>query len=211
MEIVKLLIYHYWMPEYIRFNERKFYAYKALYTSKGTIMKRIAHLFFLFDVGGVEKNIANLSSRLSEEGYNVKILISHRIGMMASQLHPDVELILLPQREKMASLIKLLHGIDICHIHSINENPFFAWACNMANVPAILNSIESSVQYPYTAYCDFVICPSTFLKYKQSRIQHIQVIPNGVAFQKTSSKIRKPGGKSFWQKCADRKKKYFLV
>ncbi len=142
-------------------------------------MANITHVFFLLDFGGVERNIVNLSNAMVEEGHTVRVIISHRMGRMANLLHSDVETFILPPQRKLAALIDLLKFSELCHLHSNNLNPFFIWAASLANVPVIVNTIESSVQFPYSAYCDYLICPSYYIRTMQSRIRHIQVIYNG--------------------------------
>ncbi|MDQ7062686.1 MAG: glycosyltransferase [candidate division KSB1 bacterium] len=142
---------------------------------------KIAHLFFLMDYGGVERNILNLCNASIDQGHEIKVIISHRLGHMANLLPPEVELILLPPSGKMVSLIHHLKKVNVCHVHSTNFNPFFIWAASIADVPILVNSVEASIQYPFSAYCDFIVCPSYFVRNLQSRMTQIRVIYNGVA------------------------------
>ncbi|RME00147.1 MAG: glycosyltransferase, partial [Calditrichaeota bacterium] len=142
---------------------------------------KVAELFFFLDMGGVERNIVDIINFLPSSLFEKTVIISHRSGLMRSQLHPDVQFVQLPDEDKMLTLISLLQPFDICHIHTVNQNPFFAWSAALAGKPVILNSIESTVYFPYSAHVDYTTCVAKHIYNMQSNLLDSQVIYNGTA------------------------------
>ncbi len=141
-------------------------------------MIRFAELFFFLDIGGVEKNIVQTVNLLPNSRFEKSIILSHHTGILASTVEPFTKITLLPQENRMYELVQVLREYDACHCHTVNLNPFWIWAAAMAEVPVILNSIESTVSFPYSAYVNYTICIAHFVREMQSRLKSIEVLPN---------------------------------
>ncbi len=143
-------------------------------------MIKLTQLFFFLDLGGVERKIVDLVNNLPDEYYQKQIILSHGTGMMAEQLSSSNEVITLPEKHKLVQLIGMLGDREICHVHTTNENPFFLWAANLANVPVIINAIEGSIVSPWSHFSDIEVCESEAVRRHQPRPVRTEIIANGV-------------------------------
>ncbi len=143
-------------------------------------MIKLTQLFFFLDVGGVERKIVDLMNQLPGAEFDKQLILSHGAGMMARQLTPGCEVVVLPEKHKLITLIELLRDREISHIHTTNENPFFLWAASLANCPVIINAIEGSIVSPWSHYTDVEVCESETVRRHQPRPGRTEIIRNGI-------------------------------
>lgn len=165
---------------------------------------RVLMLSTGFDMGGAERQIADLSKALVERGYEVKIVSLTPLGHLAAQARSqglDVQSVYAGRKANPAMLFQLYRVMrqwqpDIVHGHLIHANILSRIMCVLIPVPVVISTVHSyneGKRWARTAYrlterwVDKTVFVSgmsrkRYLKMGAVQASKTEVIPNGIDF-----------------------------
>lgn len=113
---------------------------------------RVAHVYAHLEIGGIERSIVELLSRLDRSRYEVRMICSRRRGRMAVDLEAagvPVEVTRCTSRlpvswsaRRIARTLRR-HGVDIVHAHAEQASHYATAAARLVDVPIVVATFHT--------------------------------------------------------------------